>query len=137
VEGGKQQRPKLVYELSVPSLDTIVGAFWFMRTANVWVVQRTFGLIEALGKEVHGSAISTSERKAQVDQMRYGPNFMYDEFMEQPSKLTAMFTSTFLFLGIAMVSLFSPVCPSSTSLLCFSHAPPGTLASQENAASVW
>ncbi|TEB38155.1 hypothetical protein FA13DRAFT_1657074 [Coprinellus micaceus] len=109
VEGGKQQRPKLVYELSVPSLDTIVGAFWFMRTANVWVVQRTFGLIEALGKEVHGSAISTSERKAQVDQMRYGPNFMYDEFMEQPSKLTAMFTSTFLFLGIAMVSLFSPV----------------------------
>ena len=41
--------------------------------------------------------------------------FLYDEFMEQPSKLTAMFTSTCIFLGIAMVSLFSPVRSSSIS----------------------
>lgn len=104
VEGAEQPGPKFVYELMVPGVRHIVGCFWFMRSTNVWVVQRTFGLLEMLTK----SRIPTPERQAEVDKMRYGPNFMYDEFMEQESKLTALVTSTFFFIGFALMSLFSP-----------------------------
>ncbi|KAF6760297.1 Saccharopine dehydrogenase-domain-containing protein [Ephemerocybe angulata] len=93
------QSPKLLYDLVVPSVRHIVGGFWMMRQTNAWLVQRTFGLYEALGQE---------DIRSMVDKMRYGPQFMYDEFMETPSKMSALITSIFLVSSFFLLQFCKP-----------------------------
>ncbi|KAF5317401.1 hypothetical protein D9611_003935 [Ephemerocybe angulata] len=108
VSGGAQPKPKLLYDLVVPSVRHIVGGFWMMRQTNAWLVQRTFGLYEALGQEVHLSGICPQDIRSMVDKMRYGPQFMYDEFMETPSKMSALITSIFLVSSFFLLRFFKP-----------------------------
>lgn len=73
--------------------------------------QPSLGGTSSLTRSVHISALSTPERQAEVDQMRYGPNFMYEEFMEKPSKTSALITSAVLMYGLTLMYLFAPVRP--------------------------
>ncbi|KAJ3573700.1 hypothetical protein NP233_g2257 [Leucocoprinus birnbaumii] len=97
VAGPKPPRPQLYYNLPVPGSRPFKGAFFFMEPTNKALVQRTFGLLEL-------EARTSNSKEAQLG--RYGPEFVYDEFMVMPGVISAVsFTVVFLtgFLALAFV----------------------------------
>lgn len=72
-----------------------------MEPVNKALVQRTFGLLE------YEARISNS-KEAQL--ARYGPDFVYDEFLGMSNVFQAVsFTVVFL-TGFFLVALVKPVC---------------------------
>ncbi|KAJ2918003.1 hypothetical protein MD484_g2368, partial [Candolleomyces efflorescens] len=107
--GRKQPGPRFIYELVIPGAKSIIGGFWVMRNTNVWLVQRTFGLFESRAHEVHASGTATEEEKAEADKARYGPDFVYDEFLQTKSKLSAFVMSACLVVTFTLLTFVRPV----------------------------
>ncbi|KAJ2931520.1 hypothetical protein H1R20_g5585, partial [Candolleomyces eurysporus] len=108
VVGRKQPGPRFIYELVIPRAKSLVGGFWVMRNTNVWLVQRTFGLLEAKALEVQASGTATEEEKAEANKARYGPDFVYDEFMQTKSKLSGFLMSVCLAATFALLTFVRP-----------------------------
>ncbi|KZT27108.1 hypothetical protein NEOLEDRAFT_1131093 [Neolentinus lepideus HHB14362 ss-1] len=84
---------RLLYKLSVPS-PPMYGSFWMMSTANRRIVERTWGLhqLAALGGG------------AKEKELAYGPDFVYDEFLSAPNRLTAIVISlSMITIGFALL----------------------------------
>ncbi|RXW25652.1 hypothetical protein EST38_g224 [Candolleomyces aberdarensis] len=107
--GRKQPGPRFIYELVIPRAKSIVGGFWVMRNTNVWLVQRTFGLLETKALEVQASGTATEEEKAEANRARYGPEFVYDEFMQTKSKLSGFLISACLVATFALLTFVRPI----------------------------
>lgn len=123
MKGVPSPGPKLLYKLRYSS-PPIIGAFYFMRSVNTAVVQRTWGLHElearqrSLSSTPSGSATKDKGASSggveasleQVQQLSYGPEFTYNEFLVMPNVFRAILFSSALALGILCLVLFSPVC---------------------------
>lgn len=92
-----------------------------MGGSNSNVVRRTWGLLQSLP--------STAEDK----KFAYGDAFDYDEFMQTPSKISALLLSLTIFIGAGLAMTLSPVSSNlmhtrlkasaiADNLLCVIHA---------------
>jgi hypothetical protein len=100
VKGVKQPSPRLTY--SLPLHPDIIGGFFIMQPVNKLVVQRTWGLQQA--------RLTDSEDDSEARALSYGPNFTYDEFLEQGSH----FFAAVLTLILALVGVLLSVPPVSS-----------------------
>jgi len=122
---------EFVSKLSIPKQfggQTYHGYFSTMASINTAVVQRTFGLLEMIHTEHHGSFFVHSVCSCLIihllfvgnheeESIRYGPDFIYSEFLLARNPITAFFSS--LSLAFAFVCLLlKPV--SSPLFLSFS-----------------
>ncbi|KIY53232.1 hypothetical protein FISHEDRAFT_63417 [Fistulina hepatica ATCC 64428] len=91
VEGLAYQQNRLVYTL--PHIKpSIYGSFFIIGGSNRTIVERTWGLHEALEGD---------ERS----RLRYGPNFVYEESQRASSRLSAALTSWVMDLAMYAVKL--------------------------------
>ncbi|KAF9529743.1 Saccharopine dehydrogenase-domain-containing protein [Crepidotus variabilis] len=91
---------KYLYKLVVPGLPrkNYIGGFFFMSPANRSLVQRTFGLFE-----LHAAQSGDLESKKRS----YGPDFVYDEFMQTNSVLKAFVIGTSFVIAFTLLA-FKP-----------------------------
>ncbi|KAF8886011.1 hypothetical protein BD779DRAFT_1532051 [Infundibulicybe gibba] len=75
----------------------LVGGFFFMQPTNRAVVHRTWGLLELYAREGKNADAS----------MRYGPKFVYDEFLVKPTLGAAIAYVTSLVIGLGLL-VFAP-----------------------------
>ncbi|CAG7853673.1 SubName: Full=Uncharacterized protein {ECO:0000313/EMBL:CCA73670.1} [Serendipita indica DSM 11827] len=91
---------KMVHSLPFTS---IYGGQSLMESINEKIVNRTWGLLEA-------DALSTElSASRHAPPFRYGPNFVYQEFSQTPSRFAGLMLSVMYFFGAAVVFLFPPV----------------------------
>ncbi|KAJ3573696.1 hypothetical protein NP233_g2261 [Leucocoprinus birnbaumii] len=102
VAGRRSPKMQLYYSLPIPGARPITGAFFVMMPVNKALVQRTFGLLE-LEARTSGS----SSKEAQLD--RYGPDFVYDEFMVTPNVVSAVFITLAVVTVFLLIALLRPV----------------------------
>jgi hypothetical protein len=86
--------------MQVPGDRSLIGAFFIMGPVNKALVQRTFGLLE------HEARISNS-KEAQL--ARYGPDFVYDEFLAMPGVFSAVSLTVALMTGFMLLAFVQPV----------------------------
>jgi len=95
---------RFIYRLSLPSSRTIVGAYFPMKSANLPIVQRTWGLLEYEARwNLEG--IPKPREVLAADKSRYGPSFKYDEFLETPSTFRAVLLTIGMVLGVGSIML--------------------------------
>ncbi|KAF9445482.1 hypothetical protein P691DRAFT_777529 [Macrolepiota fuliginosa MF-IS2] len=99
IKGPPVPRVPLYYRLPVPGARPLIGAFFFMKPTNQALVQRTFGLLE------YEARISNSK---ETQLSRYGPDFVYDEFLTMSSVFGAV---SFTLLFGTVFFLFAFVTP--------------------------
>lgn len=100
VAGRRPPRTPLYYKVPIPGARPLIGAYFFMEPANKALVQRTFGLLEL-------EAQTSKSKEAQL--ARYGPDFVYDEFLTMPNAFAAV-SFTFVFMtGFLLVAFVQPV----------------------------
>jgi hypothetical protein len=71
-----------------------------MEPTNKALVQRTFGLLEL-------EARTSNSKEAHLE--RYGPDFVYDEFMVMPGIFSAVSSTVILMTGFLVLALVQPV----------------------------
>ncbi|KAF5363351.1 hypothetical protein D9756_000263 [Leucocoprinus leucothites] len=100
VAGRRPPRPQLYYKQPVPGASPLTGAYFLMGSCNKALVQRTFGLLEL-------EARTSNAKEARLG--RYGPDFVYDEFMVMPGVVSAVtFTAAFV-TGFLLIAFVQPV----------------------------
>ncbi|KXN89437.1 hypothetical protein AN958_05599 [Leucoagaricus sp. SymC.cos] len=108
VAGHRPPSPQLYYKLPVPGARPLIGAYFFMESANKALVQRTFGLLEL-------DARTSNSKEAQLG--RYGPDFVYEEFMVLPNVFTAVLYTLVFMAGFLILAFVRPVRWLATKLL--------------------
>ncbi|KAK2463055.1 hypothetical protein APHAL10511_004710 [Amanita phalloides] len=100
---------KPFYKLAIPGQKPLVGGFFIMRSVNVAVVQRTFGLleVEAIRDKLRWPS-GTQETAMVTKKQRYGPSFQYDEFIVTESTFQALLLSLSLLFGLALLMFVPP-----------------------------
>jgi len=78
----------------------MIGAYFFMERANKALVQRTFGLLEL-------EARTSNAKEAQMD--RYGPEFVYKEFMVAPGVVSVALVTMASLAGLFLLTFVWPV----------------------------
>jgi len=113
MKGKSTGQLRLLYSLPHVTHPPIHGSYFIMSGINTAVVRRTWGLLQTR------DAAWTS----------YGESFDYDEFMALPSIAMALFVSTLLAFGAALLKWFSPVRSYFLSKMPLGSGPsPETLA---------
>jgi hypothetical protein len=64
---------------------------------------------------VKASGTATEEEKAEADKARYGPDFVYEEFLQTKSKLSAFVMSACLVVAFTLLTFVRPVSVSLSS----------------------
>ncbi|GAA5958344.1 hypothetical protein JCM8115_004060 [Rhodotorula mucilaginosa] len=94
VQGKHKGRPVVVSSQTFRGQKTW-GGFFLMAPINIPVVNRSWGILES------------ADPSSRV--LRYGPNFVYDEFMALPGPISSFIASTVMLLSFGAIALFSPV----------------------------
>lgn len=122
---------EFVSKLSIPKQfggQIYYGCFSTMASINTAVVQRTFGLLEMISAEHHGSSFVQFVwssliihllfvGKHEEPSIRYGPDLIYSEFLLARNPFTAFLSSVSLVFAFVFL-LFKPV---SFPFLSFQH----------------
>lgn len=102
VVGHPSPRLRLYYKLLVPGTipSKLKGAYFFMSPVNKAMVQRTFGLLELEAR--------TSNTK-EIQSGRYGPAFVYEEFMIMSGTVPAILFTMVFVAGVLLLVVLQPV----------------------------
>ncbi|GLB37942.1 putative saccharopine dehydrogenase NADP binding domain [Lyophyllum shimeji] len=125
VGGRGMPKFRFLYNLSIPGEPSVPGAFFGMQPTNRKLVQRTYGLLEMQARSV--DAAGSQEAAQAARRARYGPTFVYDEFLAVPSRLSAVLVSTAFAVGFGMLALVAPIRWLVKKLM----PPPGSGPSEE------
>lgn len=128
--GGLPLGFKFRYKLTVPGLnENYIGCFFPMSSANTGLVQRTFGLLELYERDCkffvtisekcsRTNFISDKDKKSHL-QIHYGPQFLYEEFLNTKGSITAVLISSSIVFIVTLL-MIKPVRPFSF------HFPPSS-----------
>ncbi|KDQ20242.1 hypothetical protein BOTBODRAFT_101389 [Botryobasidium botryosum FD-172 SS1] len=100
VIGKRAAWPRFLYSFP-PSLSSIQGGYWVMRGINTAIVRRTWGLF-------YTNSLRNSSQASEPSTKPYGPEFLYDEFMQTASVFHSFATSFMLFSTMVLM-MFAPV----------------------------
>ncbi|KAG8807282.1 hypothetical protein FRC17_004535 [Serendipita sp. 399] len=97
---GRRRPTRLIYSLPYSQ---IYGGISPMGAVNEKIVNRTWGLFESRAQAVSRRGPDTESS------FRYGPNFCYEEFTMFSNRIFGFFFSVGILVGMAAISLLSPV----------------------------
>lgn len=113
VEGKHKGRPVVVSSQTFKGQKTW-GGFFLMAPINIPIVNRSWGILES------------ADPSSRV--LRYGPNFVYDEFMAMPGPISSFVASTVMLLSFGAIGeshKITSVHAISPCLLTLARGPTG------------